>query len=188
MMRRASECAVVLGCVLALFGCGGSGGGGGTGPTTPTTQRNVIVEETFSDLPSLEQSEFVFYLGFFTGTAGSLDITVDWTLASNDVDILLFRGTVEQALSTACVVDGSECPLELVTSAATLGKPEVMRVASAAAGDYVIVVANFGPTNESGVVVVGLTTATTAIPADAVGAVRSGTVAVVSSTSLAKGR
>jgi hypothetical protein len=172
--------AVVVGCLAILFGCGG----GGNGPTSPTPRppvRNVIVEEGFADLPPVDSSEEAFFLHFVTGLAGDLDITVDWTLASNDVDFVLVRGTLEQALSPACQEDADtpECPLQLVATAETFSKPEVLTIANAAAGDYVVAVVNFGTTAESGVIVIGLTTTAPTTSAPAVGAVRSTTASGV---------
>jgi hypothetical protein len=164
-----------------LFGCGGGDSGPSPvpSPTPRPPVRNVIVQQTFQNLPPIDPpvdaSDPGFFQGFVTGQTGDLDITVDWTFATNDLDFVLVTGTLEQALSPACQEDSPACPLELVATAATFAKPEVMMVPNAAAGPYVIVVVNFGTTNESGVITVGLTTAAATTSTTAVGAVRSTT-------------
>jgi len=171
--------AFLLTSTAVIPGCGGgsSSSGGGPGGPSPVPVRNVIAEEGFTDLAP-DEAATVFIVAFTTTAAGDLDITVDWTFDSNDLDFILARGTLEQALSPECQGDSPECPLQLVQSALTLSKPEVMNVPSAAAGDYVVAVANFGETAESGVVVVGLTT-TTATSSPAVSATRSTTASSV---------
>ncbi len=157
----ALACALVLGLALVLPSCGG-GSGGSTSPTTPATPpprvRNVILQSTFSGLEPFDTSEMVWFDPFTTTATGDVDITVDWTFASNDVDVFLARGTVGQAQSPACQEDRPDCPLELVASTETLSKPETLTIFGLAAGSYLVVVVNFGTTVESGVVLVGFTT------------------------------
>jgi hypothetical protein len=140
-----------------LFGCGGDSGSGPSPTPTPVPVRNVIVEDTFTGLQPFDPTEEVALLAFVTGQTGTLDVTVDWTFDSNDIDFGLVRGTLEEALSPACEEDTPDCPLEIVMTAATLTKPEVMTVPNLPAGNYIVVVVNFGETEDSGVVVVGLT-------------------------------
>jgi hypothetical protein len=153
--------AAALAVAVIFSGCGG--GGSSSGPSsvpTPAPVRTVIAQGNFSGLqPTDPEDPEDFYILFFNTTqTGTLDITVDWTNASNDVDFLLLSGTLEQALSPACqALDDSACPLELVAFAFTTAKPETLTVANATAGGYIVGVVNFGTTNESGVVVVGLT-------------------------------
>ena len=156
----ALTCALALGCALVLPGCGGSSGGSTSPTTTPTprpTVRNVVLQSSFSGLEPFDTSEMLWFDAFITNATGDVDITVDWTFASNDVDVFLARGTVAQAQSPACQEDRPECPLELVAQVTTLSKPEVLRISGLAAGSYLVVVVNFGTTNESGVVIVGFT-------------------------------
>jgi hypothetical protein len=160
--RTALGVAVVLAGVLVFSGCGGSGSSTGPSSTpTPAPVRTIVAQGNFTGLPPTdpEDPEDFYILFFNTSQTGTLDITVDWTHASNDVDFFLLRGTLEQALLPACQgLDQSDCPLELVTFAVSLAKPESLTVANMTAGGYIVAVANFGTTNESGVVVVGLTT------------------------------
>lgn len=156
--------AVLLAGSLALPGCGGSSSGS-TGPSsmpTPAPVRTIVAQEGFSGLqpsdPSADEVEDVAFVFFSTTQTGTLDVTVDWTHASNDVDFVLLRGTLEQLLSPACQEqDLSACPLEIVAVAESLAKPETTSVSNVTAGGYAVLVVNFGTTPESGVIVVGLT-------------------------------
>ncbi|MGD8894727.1 MAG: hypothetical protein PVJ73_01710 [Acidobacteriota bacterium] len=171
--RMATGGTMLLVAATILPGCGGRGTSSPSPVTTPRPRvRSVIAEETFT-LPPRESSNAVFYLHVATAVTGDLDITVDWTFASNDVDLGLARGTLEQALSPACLEDDfADCPLELMATAFTPNKPETMTVIGAPAGDYIVAVGNLGATDESGVVVVGFTT-TAATTSPSVGAARS---------------
>ncbi len=154
----------ILAGVLAFPGCGGSSSSGPSPvpSATPAPVTTVIARGNFAGLQPTDPEEDPedFYILFFSTTeTGTLDVTVDWTNASNDVDFLLLTGTQEQAMSPACqALDESECPLEIVTVAVSLDKPEVATLSNAAPGGYIVAVANFGTTTESGVVVVRLTT------------------------------
>jgi uncharacterized protein YfaP (DUF2135 family) len=88
-------------------------------------------------------SETLGYIQFTTTAGGRLDITVDWTFASNDLDIALVKGfcTEDQFL------DGSCNPLAITES--ETAKPEKLSVPSTTAGQYTLYVANFGDRDES---------------------------------------
>ena len=82
--------------------------------------------------------------------SGSLEIIADWTFASNDIDVELFRGTCTPALITS-----TGCPLIAGTTAVTT-KPERLTV-NVTPGAYTIGITNYGQSNESGVGQVFLT-------------------------------
>jgi hypothetical protein len=71
-------------------------------------------------------------------------VTVDWTFASNNVDIFVAAGsepcTLETFNNRPCL-----CGIE---ESLTL-KPEKLTIPSLAAGAYTLYVANFGSKNES---------------------------------------
>lgn len=161
--RSALGVAVALAVSVSLGGCGGSGSSPTSTPTpTPPPVRTVIAQGNFSGLqpvdPSAADFEDFYLLFFVTNQAGTLDITVDWTFDSNDVDFALIRGSLEQVLLPACEdIDSPDCPIELVATAESLAKPETLTISNLAAGSYVVLVVNLGTTNESGVITVGLT-------------------------------
>jgi hypothetical protein len=108
-------------------------------PPEPTPVTTVLEEGSFSGLPpdSGVLGEFV------TPRAGDLEFIVDWTFASNDIDLILFRGECSDEQFLA-----QECDLADVTDSTT-AKPERVGIAGAAAGTYTLVVFNLGTTEES---------------------------------------
>jgi hypothetical protein len=86
---------------------------------------------------------FVGRLPFTTTRAGTIEATVDWTFATNDVDLALVRGdcSFDQFVSQQCTV--------LVFSVSTTAKPERIRTENAAAGTYTLFIENTGPGDES---------------------------------------
>jgi len=77
-----------------------------------------------------------------TTRPGTLDATVDWTFATNDVDAIIVRGD--------CSFDqfeAEQCPILAV--AAGTAKPEKLTVSGAAVGTYTLFIENTGPTDES---------------------------------------
>jgi hypothetical protein len=63
--------------------------------------------------------------------------------ATNDIDVFLARGncTFEQFITEQCTISAA--------STSTTAKPERVRLANQPAGTYTLVVANFGPQDES---------------------------------------
>ena len=82
---------------------------------------------------------------FTTTSAGTLDVTVDWTFASNDVDIFLARGSAPCSLAT---FNDRSCGFIATEESKTM-KPERLRSANLAPGAYSLYVANFGERDES---------------------------------------
>ncbi len=142
-VRRVTAFAFGLTLVLALGACGG--GGSPSGPSTPpptpqpTPTPPVVVSQGGGPL----EVDFVARVPFTTSQSGTLDITLDWTFATNDLDVFLLRGT--------CSFDDffdEVCPT-LAFSVSTTAKPEKIRFAGAAAGAYTLFVGNIGPADES---------------------------------------
>jgi hypothetical protein len=106
---------------------------------SPIPVTTVIDEGSFSGLPPQGGAA-----GTFTTTrTGDLEFVVDWTFASNNLDLLLFRGecSEEQFLAEQCnLADSAD---------STTAKPERVGIGSAAAGTYTLVVINLGETEES---------------------------------------
>lgn len=135
-------------------------GGGSTNPdppvtptATPAPTTTVIFQSAF---PPLE--EFGYAVGDFAiPNSGSVRVTMDWTFASNDMDIIIFSGTTctdFEAYFTAgsapgCTVLGQD--LDAVR------KPAVVNFNVTQAQNARIFLFNLGPTSESGVVQITLT-------------------------------
>ena len=90
-------------------------------------------------------SKFIIYFPFTTTATGTIGVTVDWTFATNDIDVYLARGTttcsLEQFNSRQCTWLGS--------AESTTAKPERLSVPNLAAGPYTLYVVNWGNTQES---------------------------------------
>ena len=130
---------------LAAFlpACGG--GGGGTTPT-PVTQppapapvRSQIGGGNFT------VGAFDATLGTLTVSAtGTLEIVVDWTFASSDIDIRLYTGAC-----TAAQARVNQCSVLAQTTSVTQ-KPERLTVTNLSAGTYTFGFLNFSDRDESG--------------------------------------
>jgi hypothetical protein len=82
---------------------------------------------------------------FTTTAAGTVAIEVNWTFASNDVDIYLARGADPCSEET---FNNRTCGF-IATEESSSMKPEKLTVPGLAAGTYTLYVANFGDTDES---------------------------------------
>jgi hypothetical protein len=99
----------------------------------------VVVSQGSGSLPV----RTLAIIPLITTLPGTLDVTVDWTFASNNVDVYLARGSCsfEQFVATQCQV--------LSTSESATAKPEKLRVPGTTAGTYTLLVGNRGPADES---------------------------------------
>jgi hypothetical protein len=144
--------------MVVLPACGGgSSGGGGNAPTNvpPAPVRSLIGNFNFTVVGVPEANRLGLQRDFFLQQltitqAGSLEVIVDWTFASNDIDIVLFSGTCTPALITS-----TGCSAITATTSVT-AKPERL-TSNVNPGSYTIGVTNFGNGNESGVGQVFLT-------------------------------
>jgi hypothetical protein len=80
---------------------------------------------------------------FTTTMTGNLDATVDWTFATNDLDVYITRGdcTPQQFIDVQCNI--------AAFSESTTAKPERAQLAAAPPGVYTLLVGNAGPREES---------------------------------------
>jgi hypothetical protein len=109
---------------------------------------------------------------FTTTAAGSVEATVDWTFASNDVDIFLTRGSAPCTLQT---FNDRTCGF-IATAETRSVKPEKLSAPSLAAGPYTLYVANYGNSDESVAWQITLTSASASSASSATSAtVRGGT-------------
>ena len=108
---------------------------------TPTPGDTSVIDEGSSSLGPLTR----LTVPFTTSAAGTIGATVDWTFATNDVDIYLARGnnlcTIDQFNNNQCQFLGS------TTSVST--KPETLSVSNLTAGPYTMYIVNWGSTQES---------------------------------------
>ena len=128
--------------LIALAACGGSSNNPLSPvdpPPPPPPPPPTIVRQGGGPLGADEGVQ----LSFTTAATGTLDVTVDWTLAANDVDVVLTRGTCsfEQLFAL-------QCNVVMVADSATT-KPERLRLPGATAGAYTLMIINIGPGDES---------------------------------------
>lgn len=126
----------------ALVACGG-----GSGPSTPTPTPTpvstppppvLVLQDSGVELKSGYTAR-----GLFTTTrAGALDVTVDWTYSTSDLDTAITRGecSFEQ-------LEANQCTL-LAWSVSETAKPEKMHVDSAEAGTYSLFIENTSGVDE----------------------------------------
>jgi hypothetical protein len=141
---------VVAGAALVLQGCGNDGpnctanpAGAGC-PPPPTTQPAQVTRIVSQGNDSLE-SNILGFVVFNTTASGTIGVEVNWTFATNDVDIYLARG------NDPCDEDSfnnGTCAFIATEESASM-KPERLTVPNLAAGTYTLYIANFGDTDES---------------------------------------
>lgn len=119
---------------LALFfaGCGG-------GPSAPSKPpRETIMQANFT----ARRGGFASAT-FSTTRAGTLSVVVDWSDARNDIDLALVNPPCDPAGNlSGCVFFGSDTN--------KVGKPAQV-VVSSSPNSYRVVILNFGPNDDGGV-------------------------------------
>jgi len=134
--------APVLASVLLGPGCGGGGGGGGGGVTGSSGPQKSTVDNRSWNLQPLE------YLAVdisITGAGnGTLDATVEWTFAANDLDIY-----VTAQACTAQMFESELCSYKAKADS-TATKPEHVSFGVSSGDKYRFWIVNFGPQQESG--------------------------------------
>jgi hypothetical protein len=137
----------LVGMAMALAACGGGGTSTPTAPAAPPApSRSVVGQSNWT-----AEVGTAARIDATIGGAGSMDVTVQWTFSSNDVDIYV--------TSTGCASHqdllNNRCTLIAKADGVT-AKPERLTL-TVQAGTFRIWMANFGPTDESGTVEVGIT-------------------------------
>ncbi len=146
-MRTRALCVAALLAAPFLPGCGG-GGGGVTSPSSSQATRKVMTQRNWE----LAVNQFMGADLSITGSGtGTVDAIVEWTYPSNDVDIYVTAANCStDAFST------SSCAY-VAKADSTTAKPERLSFPVTGASTYRLWVVNFGPTQESGTLEVGLT-------------------------------
>lgn len=144
---RSSAIPMVAVALLVLSGCGDSSPSRPTPVPTPTPQPTPVTstlrQGTFTGL----EPNFLLSLPFNVGNIGDLSVQADWTFATNDLDLILTRGT------NACANANNQVDFGLCTvvaSETSVGpKPERMSVSGLPTGAYTLYIGNRGPERES---------------------------------------
>jgi hypothetical protein len=131
-------------CCGAVMLAGLSACGGGGSPSHPSSPPPPVTRVIHDDAFAVA-SETVVPDTFATTSTGTLEVTLDWTFASNDVDIFIARGSEPCTLAT---FNDRSCGFIASAESTTL-KPEKVSIPNLAAGSYTLYVANFGSSDES---------------------------------------
>lgn len=140
--RRVFSVAAGLALVALLGACDGSTTGPNPPPPPPpiTLPPPSVVSQGGG---SLKAGFTAMVPPITTSVAGALDVTVDWTFATNDVDVLITRGSCSFPQ-----LENNQCNIAAFSVSAT-AKPERMHVTGAAASVYTLFIENTGPADES---------------------------------------
>lgn len=142
----------VLALVMGLAACGGGGSPSAPSATpVPATTRTLVGSAQFqladsdSSIRTLGFPD-AFVQPFTTAGAGTVDVSVDWTFRTNDLDVGIFRGTCNgtQLLAGQCGTT------PLVQSLSTTAKPETLSIRLDAGAYTLVIASNVGNTQESG--------------------------------------
>lgn len=149
-MSKVIAClARTLAC-LALAGlsaCGGRSNPTGPTPTPaptprPTPVTTTVRQSTFTGL----EPNFALSVTFPVDFTGDVQITVDWTFGSNNIDLIVARGGPNPCLASDGFLDFGIC--DVVATQATSNKPERL-AAQLAAGQYTLYIRNRGSSREA---------------------------------------
>ena len=131
----------MVGSLLTFGGCGGSNSPTAVPAVTtpPAPVSTVLAQGSRSNLGV----NMLLGLDFTTNANGMLDVTVDWTFVTNNVQIYLADGScsIEQFNSYDCAIAGR--------SESLTAKPERLQLTNLRAGTYSLLIYNGGPTVES---------------------------------------
>ena len=142
MLLRTRTASAVLFAAILLPACGGSSSDPSPVSTPPPTPPPVVESVVASGSGTLPARALAL-IPFSIPSSGTLDVTVEWTLATNDVHAYLMSGpcTFEQFVALACTF--------VTFSESTTLKPERLRVVGTNAGSYTLGIGNVGPGEES---------------------------------------
>jgi hypothetical protein len=146
--RAVLPCLAVVLAALVLQGCGDKCNNPtdpGCGPSPTPTPSPAPVTRVISQGNGPIGGRTVSPVVFTTTASGTVGIEVNWTFATNDVDIFLARGSEPCTLET---FNNRTCGF-IATEESNTMKPEKLSVAGLAAGTYTLYIANFGDTDES---------------------------------------
>jgi len=149
---RGLRLAALFVSALVLPSCGG-GGGGGTDNGNPVTgggqpTRTTITEQGWALEPLDAAAVDIEITGSGSGT---LDAAVEWTFASDDVDIYVTAVTCTPDMFAA-----ERCAYKTKADSGTT-KPERVSFGVSAGDKHRFWIVNFGPQRESGTFVATLT-------------------------------
>jgi len=141
-MRERHRAAVpaLLFALPLLPACGGSSNAP-TPAAPPTTTTPAPVQTVVASGATFVPPRVAILIPFETTATGAIDVTVDWTFASNEIDLYLLSGSCTPQQWPRCTF--------ATFSESRDFKPERLRFLGAFAGPYVLAIGNIGPGEES---------------------------------------
>lgn len=145
VLRRTRFASYLVGFALALglSGCGSDSGTSNTVVTPPPpTPRPPMLVDQFSGPLTLEEVKF---RPFNVPATGVLEVTLDWTLQSNEILVLVAQGqcTGDELLADLCRFVAGGDSLDGTT------KPMKLRAPVATPGIFTVLIGNAGPGDDS---------------------------------------
>ena len=148
-IRRTATLMAGLVLTVMLGGCGSGGPTTVSSPTPPPPPppTRSVIQGGAGVLPTRTIVRNIFT----TPSNGTLDITVDWTIASSPIGVYVVRQacTLDQFNARAC---------NFVIMSEITQKPRKITLPSFGAGTYELLIANFAAVDESVSYEIGLTT------------------------------
>ena len=140
---RFASCLVGFALALGLSGCGSDSSMSNTVvPSAPPTPRPPMLVDQFSGPMTLEEVKF---RPFNVPATGVLEVTLDWTLRSNEILVLVTQGqcTEDDLLKDKCTFLAGGDSLD------STAKPMKLRGAVNTPGLFTVLIGNAGPENDS---------------------------------------
>jgi hypothetical protein len=138
---RSTARLAAVGALVALAACGGSSSGPTSNPTpapTPTPCAQKVIDSDSGSLPS----KTLVYYDFSVPDSGRLDITLDWTYASNNMGLYVTPANT----CTLAEFNARSCNFVIRSDSGT--KPRKVS-ANVTAGNFRWLIGNFGATDDS---------------------------------------
>jgi hypothetical protein len=136
-----------LAAICTIVGMAACGGSTPTTPVTPTPVPTPIPVTTVVNGGSFSNldTNWDYWIPFTTATTGRIDLTVDWTLPADDVEVLVATG--RHTCVSGEYWDFSAC--NVVATVHDGSKPKKVSLAAQAAGTFTLYILNNGPNTES---------------------------------------
>jgi hypothetical protein len=135
-MKRLAGCVTALIFVSSLSACGGT-----KGPTTPSD------DEVSAGSAAIAAGDFAV-VAFTLTSRVPLRTQIDWSVAANDLDAFLIRGTCSRT-DVLNALPGCTMDAVVLGSATGVTKPEVFTTTALDPGPYTLLVVNRGSQNDT---------------------------------------
>ena len=142
--RKALTVITVFLAWLPLVGCG-DGGSSGSSPTGPPARVSTVIAEGSFQIGTMLTAfqagvpcDFVEFIEFNTSATGDIEAIVDWTFATNNLDMTITPGRCTCAL----VLTTNACGDSVASSIDMTTKPERITALNQPAGAYTLGIAN----------------------------------------------